>query len=104
MNVVNYEVLSVNKINTFADDVLPLSEVLAWGWDGFVVVVSVVAVEATVVFIGLVMWSAGSDSGTVCKVDLIVVDMVQVNVPTPFWTSCVKQYFDEAPYYFNINI
>lgn len=65
---------------TFVDVVLPLREVLVWEWDGFVVVVSVVAVVATAVLIWLVIWSAGSDSGTVCKVDLIVADIVRVFV------------------------
>lgn len=60
---------------TFVEDVLPLTE-LVWEWDDLAVDVSVGAV-VTVVLNGFVIWSAGNDSGTVCNVDRIVVDIFE---------------------------
>lgn len=62
--------------HTFVDVALPLSGLLVCEWDDFVVVVSVGAVVVAAVPNGLVMWSVGNDSGTVCSVDLIVVDII----------------------------
>lgn len=59
---------------TFVEDVLPLIEELVWEWDDLAVVVSV-GTLATVVPEGFVIWSAGNDSGTVCNVERIVVDI-----------------------------
>lgn len=50
-----------------------------WEWDDFVAVGSAGAVEVTVVPNGLVIWSAGNDSGTVCNVDRIVVDILNTS-------------------------
>lgn len=68
--------------HTLVDDCRPLSDAFVWEWDDFVVVVSVgtvvdvvVVVVAAVVPVELVIWSAGNDSGTVCSVVLIVVDI-----------------------------
>lgn len=61
--------------HTFADDVLPFNDAFVWEWEDFVVVVSVGTV-VVVVPDEFVIWSAGNDSGTVCSVDLIVVDIV----------------------------
>lgn len=64
--------------HTLVDDCLPFNDAFVWEWEDFVVAVSagtVVVVVVVVVPDELVMWSAGNDSGTVCSVVLIVVDM-----------------------------
>lgn len=62
-------------MHTFVVDVLPFNDVFVCEWVDLVVVVSVGAF-VDVALIGLVIWSAGSDSGTVCSVDRIVVDIL----------------------------
>lgn len=87
-----YKLRNKNVI-TLVDDVLPLRDALVWEWDVFVVVVSLDAVVVTIVPKGFVIWSAGKDSGTVCSVDLIVVDMFYVKCTQKIFSVCKTDYF-----------